>query len=55
MSQQHRSIASIEAMLDRGEYKKSDIMQALADLEAMKKNIKKHQYEAMKALLQAKL
>ena len=55
MSQMHSSVASIMAMLDRGKYSKSDIEQALADLEAMKKSINKYTYENTKALLEAKL
>ena len=55
MSQMHYSVASIMAMLDRGEYSTSDINQALADLEAMKKNIPSSTYESVKALLKAKL
>ena len=42
-------------MLDRGNYTKSDVTQALADLEAMKENISSYQYKNVKALLEAKL
>ena len=55
MSQMHGSIESIMAMLERGRYSKGDINQALADLEAMKKNIRSDQYKSVKALLEAKL
>ena len=55
MSQMHYSIASIMAMLDNGKYSKSDITQALADLEAIKDNISSYQYKNIKALLEAKL
>lgn len=41
-------------MLER-KYSKEDIKQALADLEAMKDNIKKNTYESVKKLLQDKL
>ena len=55
VSQMHSSIASILSMLDRGNYTKSDVTQALADLEAMKENISSYQYKNVKALLEAKL
>ena len=54
MSQMYHSIASIMAMLDRN-YSHSDIVQALADLEAMKKSIRPDQYIAVKKLLEDKL
>ena len=55
MSQMHRSVESIQAMLDRGRYSKADIQQALADLEAMRPNISDYTYRNMKALLEAEL
>ena len=55
MSQMHYSIASIMSMLERDDYTKSDIIQALADLEAMKKSISSYQYNSIKSLLEAKL
>ncbi|MBQ9844023.1 MAG: hypothetical protein IJO31_07715 [Oscillospiraceae bacterium] len=55
MSQRYSSVASIMAMLDSGRYSQSDITQALADLEAMKKSISSYQYESIKSLLEAKL
>lgn len=55
MSQMHYSLASIMEMLELGKYTRSDIVQALADLEAMKDNIGSYQYKNIKALLEAKL
>ena len=55
MSQMHYSTASIMAMIDRGEYSRGDINQALADLEAMKNSISSNQYNSIKALLESKL
>ena len=55
MSQMHSSIASIMSMLERENYTKDDVRQALADLDAMKKNIRNYQYKNIKALLEAKL
>lgn len=54
MSQMHYSTASILAMLE-GKYSKEDIKQALADLEAMKKNIPEYTYQSIKALLEDKI
>jgi len=54
MSQMHRSVESILAMLDQ-KYTEQDIAQALADLEAMKENIKEYTYNNVKKLLQDKL
>ena len=53
MSQKFTSVEGILAMLDK-EYTKGDIAQALADLEAMKKNISKNKYENVKKLLEDK-
>ena len=53
MSQMHYTTDSILAMLE-GKYTKEDIIQALADLEAMKKNIPEYTYNNIKALLEDK-
>ena len=53
MSQMHYTTDSILAMLE-GKYTKEDIIQALADLEAMKKNIPEYTYNNVKALLEDK-
>ena len=55
MSQAHSSTESIMAMLELGRYKKTDIVQALADLEAMRPHIKEATYKSIKALLEDKL
>ena len=55
MSQRHFSVDSIMAMLELGKYTRSDLIQALADLEAMKDNIGSYQYKNIKTLLEAKL
>ena len=55
MSQMHRTLESIQTMLERGRYTTADIQQALADLEAMRPNISDYAYRNMKALLEAKL
>lgn len=54
MSQTYTSVEGILAMLDK-KYTKGDIVQALADLEAMKKSISTNKYESMKKLLEDKL
>lgn len=54
MTQMHSSTDSILAMLER-KYSKEDIKQALADLEAMKKNIEEYKYNSIKKLLEDKL
>lgn len=55
MSQLHHSTESILAMLERGRYTRSDIMQALADLEAMRPHISDYVYKSIKKLLEDKL
>lgn len=54
MSQMHYTTDSILAMLE-GKYSKEDVIQALADLEAMKKSIPEYAYINIKALLEGKL
>ena len=54
MSQIYYSVASIEDMLDRGDYTQADITQALADLEAMIGSIKAYTYKNLKKLLEDK-
>lgn len=51
----YTSVESIMQMLERGKYSRSDITQALADLEAMKPYISDSSYRSVKALLEAKL
>ncbi len=50
------SIESIMTMLERGNYTRSDINQALSDLETMYRagSISDYQYKNVKALLEAK-
>ena len=55
MSQLHHSIESIMSMLEKGRYTRPDIVQALADLEAMKPYIDDYAYKSIKKLLEDKL
>lgn len=52
----YSSIESIMTMLDRGNYSKSDINQALSDLNIMYEagHISEYQYKNIKSLLEAK-
>lgn len=52
MSQMHRTVESIMAMIERKWYTESDIISALADLEAMKENISDNAYRNTKRLLE---
>lgn len=52
MSQMHRTVESIMAMIERKWYTESDIISALADLEAMNKNISDNAYRNTKRLLE---
>lgn len=56
MSNRYSSIASIMAMLDE-RHTSSDLHQAMSDLKAMYEdgNIRKYQYESIKALLEDKI